>query len=139
MAAKGNWLVCGSLCAPVVRQSPEVSLKLSGMGTESLSVQRLYTRVQCPAMAIQPQKRSQLNLRIEEQDRTLFDKAAEVQRESLTQFLVESGRERAERLLADRTSFTVDSDAWRALDAAMDRPAEVRPELAELFTRARPE
>lgn len=90
-------------------------------------------------MATQPQKRSQLNLRIEEQDRTLFDKAAEVQRESLTQFLVESGRERAERLLADRTRFTVDSDAWRALDAAMDRPAEVRPELAELFTRARPE
>jgi uncharacterized protein (DUF1778 family) len=92
-----------------------------------------------PLMATKPQKRSQLNLRIEEQDRTLFDKAAEVQHESLTQFLVESGRERAERLLADRTSFTVDSDAWRALDAAMDRPAEVRPELAELFTRARPE
>lgn len=87
-------------------------------------------------MATQKQR---LNLRVEEQDRALFDKAAEVQRESLTQFLVESGRERAERLLADRTSFTVDSEAWQALETAMDRPAQVRPELAKLFSRTRPE
>jgi uncharacterized protein (DUF1778 family) len=83
--------------------------------------------------------RKQVNLRIEAQDRALFDRAASTQQESLTQFLVESGRERAERVLANRTSFSVDSDAWRQLMAALDRTAEVRPELADLFSRPAPE
>jgi uncharacterized protein (DUF1778 family) len=83
--------------------------------------------------------KQRINLRIEPRDRALFDRAATVQHESLTQFLVEGGRERAERLLADRTSFSVDSEDWQALMAAMDRPARVRPELTELFSRPRPE
>lgn len=84
-------------------------------------------------------KTQRLNLRIDEEDRRLFDEAALDQRESLTQFLVESGRERAERLLADRTSFRVDDERWRAIEAAMDRPAEAKPELVALFSRPRPE
>lgn len=83
--------------------------------------------------------KKQLNLRIEPEDRALFSRAATVQRESLTQFLVESGRERAERLLADRNSFSLDSDSWRQLMDALDRPARVRPELVDLFSRPRPE
>lgn len=84
-------------------------------------------------------KSERVDLRIAEEDRALFSRAASVQRESLTQFLVESGRERAERLLADRTGFKVDSEDWERLQAAMDKPAEVRPELVKLFQRARPE
>ncbi len=84
-------------------------------------------------------KTQRLNLRIQEEDEALFKRAAEVQRESLTQFLVESGRERAERLLADRTNFVVDADTWEEIVAVMDRPARRRPELADLFSRPRPE
>ncbi len=84
-------------------------------------------------------KSKRLNLRIDEEDRRLFDQAAHEQRETLTQFLVESGRERAERLLADRTSFRVDAKRWKAIEAAMDRPAEVKPELVALFSRVAPE
>jgi len=84
-------------------------------------------------------KTERINLRIAESDRAPFDRAAAAQRESLSQFLVEGGRERAERLLADRTSFSVGSQQWDALVGVMDRPAEVRPELVRLFTRARPE
>ena len=84
-------------------------------------------------------KTQRLNLRIAEEDRALFDRAASAEDESLSQFLVESGRERAERLLADRTTFHVDSEQWDELVAAMDRPAQVQPELVRLFTRARPE
>ena len=84
-------------------------------------------------------KAQRINLRIAEQDRELFDRAAAAQRESLSQFLVESGRERAERLLADRTTFRLGSEQWEALAQAMDRPAQVRPELVRLFARARPE
>jgi uncharacterized protein (DUF1778 family) len=84
-------------------------------------------------------KTQRLNLRIEKEDEALFKRAAMVQRESLTQFLVESGRERAELLLADRTSFRVDSEAWQEIVAAMDRPAKAQPQLAKLFSRPRPE
>jgi uncharacterized protein (DUF1778 family) len=84
-------------------------------------------------------KGSRLNLRIAQEDRTLFDAVAKAQRESLTQFLVESGRERAERLLADRTTFAVSAEDHKAIMAAIERPADVRPELVELFRRARPE
>jgi len=84
-------------------------------------------------------KTQRLNLRIEKEDEVLFKRAATVHRESLTQFLVESGRERAERLLADRTAFRVDSEAWQEIVAAMDRPARARPQLAKLFSRPRPE
>ena|SRR5665811_855774 len=49
--------------------------------------------------------------------------------------LVESGRERAERLLADRTEFVLGDADRRAFTAALDRPAQARPELARLFAR----
>jgi len=84
-------------------------------------------------------KTQRLNLRIEKEDEALFKRAATANRESLTQFLVESGRERAERLFADRTNFQVDADAWQEIVAAMDRPAKARPELSKLFSRSRPE
>lgn len=84
-------------------------------------------------------KTQRVNFRIEPEDEDLFKQAARLNRESLTQFLVESGRERAERLLADRTRFSVDAEAWQEIVAAMDEPAKARPELSELFSRPRPE
>jgi uncharacterized protein (DUF1778 family) len=46
-----------------------------------------------------------LSLRVEDGDRELFDRAADANRETLTQFLVAGGRGRAEHLLADRARF----------------------------------
>jgi uncharacterized protein (DUF1778 family) len=83
--------------------------------------------------------RQQLNLRIDPQDRELFDRAADAQHETLTQFLVESGRERAQRLLADRTHFTLGSEEWEQLMKMLDRPARVNPGLVDLFSRPKPE
>ena len=72
-----------------------------------------------------------------------LDELFESLREGVALYLAdegeESGRERAERLLADRTSFQVGVDAWQEIVAAMDRPAQARPELVELFSRPRPE
>ncbi|MCB0828695.1 MAG: DUF1778 domain-containing protein [Solirubrobacterales bacterium] len=83
--------------------------------------------------------RGRINIRVNDSDRELFDRAADVQDENLTQFLVRGGQERAERLLADRTNFTVDADDWNAIIEAMERPATPKPELADLFSRPRPE
>ena len=42
-------------------------------------------------------------------------------------------------ILADRTQFVLDEDAWEAFTAALDRPAEVKPAVVELMRRSRPE
>lgn len=83
-------------------------------------------------------KSARLNLRLAEDDDRLFREAASAASETVSEFLVESARERARRLLADRTEFTLDEARWEAFTSALDRPAEVRPELAELFSRPKP-
>ena len=83
--------------------------------------------------------RDRINIRVDSADRELFDRAAEAGDENLTQFLIESGRERAERLLADRTTFQVAEENWQEIVDVLDRPAEPKSELIELFSRPRPE
>ncbi len=84
-------------------------------------------------------KTRRVNLRVAERDDDLFRRAAGVAEESLSEFLVEGGRERAERLLADRTHFVLSEEQWATFTAALDRPAQPKPELIELFRRSRPE
>ncbi len=84
------------------------------------------------------EKTDRLNVRLSSVDNDLFRAAAGTRDESLTDFIVESGRERAQRLLADRNRFILDDERWAAFTAALERPAEVRPELVELFARTRP-
>jgi uncharacterized protein (DUF1778 family) len=80
----------------------------------------------------------QVSLCIDNRDRVLFDAARSTQRESLAEFLIESGRQRAERLLADRTSFVLSSEDWKTFTAALDGPVKRHPEIAELFRRPPP-
>jgi uncharacterized protein (DUF1778 family) len=84
-------------------------------------------------------KTARIHLRIAAEDKELFERAGSLHEETLTEFLVESGRERAERLLADRTQFALNDADWRAFTTALDRPAQARPELARLLSRPRPE
>lgn len=84
-------------------------------------------------------KTARVHLRIAAKDKELFEQARNLHEESLTEFLVESGRERAERLLADRTEFVLNEADWQAFMKALDRPPRVRPELERLFSRPRPE
>ncbi len=84
-------------------------------------------------------KSQRVHLRVAASDDDLFRSAAAETHESLSEFLVESGRERAERVLADRTRFVLSPDQWRAFTAALDRPARQIPVLVELFRRPRPD
>jgi uncharacterized protein (DUF1778 family) len=90
-------------------------------------------------MSAMPELRShRVNLRVAARDDELFRRAAAVADESLSEFLVESGRERAERLLADRTRFVLSEADWIAFTKALDRPAQADPALVALFQRPRP-
>lgn len=83
-------------------------------------------------------KSARVELRVAPAEDALLRQAAELSGESLSRFLLDSGRERAERLLADRTRFVLDESAWKKFSAALDRPAEVKPGVADLFGRPRP-
>jgi uncharacterized protein (DUF1778 family) len=86
-----------------------------------------------------PELRTQrMNLRVASHDDQLFRQAAAAADESLSEFLVESGRERAQRLLADRTRFVLSEADWVAFTEALDRPAQADPALVDLFRRRRP-
>ncbi len=83
-------------------------------------------------------KTSRLNVRVAPSDDALLRQAADLLGESVSTFVIESARERAERLVADRTRFVLDEPEWSAFCAALDRPAEVKPALHDLFERPRP-
>ncbi len=84
-------------------------------------------------------KTARRNLRVSPADDDLFRQAAAETGESVSEFLVESGRGRAEMILADRTQFVLDRKSWKAFTEALDRPAKVKPAVVELMGRARPE
>jgi uncharacterized protein (DUF1778 family) len=84
-------------------------------------------------------KSSRKNLRVSPSDDALFRRAAAQVGESVSEFLVESGRTRAEMILADRTEFVLEANAWKAFSEALDRPAEVKPAVVELMRRPRPQ
>lgn len=84
-------------------------------------------------------KSARRNLRVSPGDDDLFRRAAGHVGESVSEFLVESGRARAETILADRTEFSLDAKTWRAFNDALDRPAEVKPAVVDLLRRPLPE
>jgi uncharacterized protein (DUF1778 family) len=79
-----------------------------------------------------------VHLRVAVSDDELFRSAAAAANESLSEFLVKSGRERAERLLADRTRFVLSRARWREFTTALDRAPREIPELVEPLRRSRP-
>jgi len=80
----------------------------------------------------QPRDR-RFQLRATASEEELIKVAAERQGINVTEFIMRSARERAERSLADQTRFVLDDKQWRAFMAALDRPAQDKPRLRQLF------
>jgi uncharacterized protein (DUF1778 family) len=103
-----------------------------------MCVQQVYMGYTANAMPT-AQKTSRRQLRVSPADDEIFRRAAAAAGESVSEFLVASGRERAEVILADRTEFVLEAGDWDRFVAALDRPAEVKPAVVELMRRPRPE
>jgi len=84
-------------------------------------------------------KTHRVHLRVAADDDELLRSAAASAQQTLSEFLIESGHERAERLLGDRTRFVLSDAQWDRFAAALDRPAREHPALVELFRRPRPD
>lgn len=84
-------------------------------------------------------KSERLQLRIAPSERAIVARAAEALDVSVSEFMLESAHERAERVLADRSTFVLADDQWSAFSRALDRQPQAIPELVELLRRPRPE
>jgi uncharacterized protein (DUF1778 family) len=81
---------------------------------------------------------SRLGLRTTPQQETVIRRAAEVSNKSITEFILDSAYQAAERTLLDQRLFMVTGSQSQALLSLLDRPAQDNPGLKELFSRRAP-
>jgi uncharacterized protein (DUF1778 family) len=77
-----------------------------------------------------------LNVRATERQERLIRTGAETKGVSVTDFILESACLRAEHALAERREFIVSPKQYQAFLEALDRPARVKPHLAQLFSNS---
>ena len=75
-----------------------------------------------------------INLRATDRQEKLIRTGAETAGLSLTTFILDSACLHAERVLADKREFIASPKQWKAFVEALDRPAQIKPELARLFS-----
>jgi len=78
-------------------------------------------------------KQDRFSIRASTEEKALVERAAEVSRMSMSQFVIQAAVRSAETALADQTRFTLAPDQWAAFTDALDRPAR---EIAELKAAA---
>lgn len=82
-------------------------------------------------------KSARLNLRLNDDDVALLREAASALGQSVSEFLTDSGVERAHEVLADQRHFVLDDETWARFVSVLDVPAEPEPALVALFARPR--
>ncbi len=75
-----------------------------------------------------------INLRATDRQEKLIRTGAETTGVSVTDFILDSACLQAEHVLADKREFVVSPEQWQAFADALDRPAQVKPELARLLS-----
>jgi len=74
-----------------------------------------------------------LGLRTTPAQAALIQRAAEVTRKSVTEFVLSSVCEKAEQTLLDQRFFMVDEQTWLAFQDALERPAKAKKGLQSLI------
>jgi uncharacterized protein (DUF1778 family) len=83
-------------------------------------------------------KSSRLGLRATPEQELVLRRAADLCHKSLTEFIMDSAYQAAERALLDQRLFVVSGDQYQALLDLLDRPTEDNPGLRDLFSKAAP-
>jgi uncharacterized protein (DUF1778 family) len=78
-------------------------------------------------------KSRRINLRATKRQEELIRTGAENRGVSLTDFILESACLQAEHALAGKNEFVASPKQWREFVEALDRPTQVKTELAQLF------
>jgi uncharacterized protein (DUF1778 family) len=84
-------------------------------------------------MPTRTNRTEKLDLRLTAQAKHMLAAAAQAQRRSLSEFVLESALGRAEEALADRRVFQLPPEKWEAFIAALDAPPRDLPRLRKLL------
>jgi uncharacterized protein (DUF1778 family) len=79
-----------------------------------------------------------INLRTPAAQRTLIDRAAQLQCKTRTEFMLEAPREKAQQVLFDQTLFSVSPKQYKAFVALMDAPLGKNVPLQRLLAKRAP-
>lgn len=82
--------------------------------------------------------RGQINLRMDNRQRALIDRAAESLGKTRTEFIIDATRREAEEVLLNRTVFALGGDAYEQFLDALSEPAEPTPALRDLLAERTP-
>lgn len=85
-------------------------------------------------MAARAVRTEKLDLRLTRSDKRALEAAASLSRRSVSAFVLESALARADETLADRRTFVLNPDQWKAFTAALDAPPRPLPRLQRLLT-----
>lgn len=75
------------------------------------------------------------DFRVASETDRLVREAAETTDRTLTDFVIGAAVVEAERVLADRTQFVLDSEEWNRFVELLDRPPQDNPGLKRLFSK----
>jgi uncharacterized protein (DUF1778 family) len=79
-----------------------------------------------------------INLRAPAAERSLIDRAAQVQGKSRTEFMLAAAREKAEQVLLDQTVFALDPARFDRFAKILDGPVRGQKALARLLEKRPP-
>ena len=96
----------------------------------TLSGKPSYDPRQMPARSTRTEK---LDLRLTREAKRMLQAAAAASRRSVSEFVLESALTRADETLADRRTFGLTVDQWKAFQAALDSPPRPLPRLGRLL------
>lgn len=79
-----------------------------------------------------------INIRAQQNQRDLIDRAAEVQGKSRSEFMLESAYQKAQDVLLDRSFFGLDEHKFKQFAALLDAPPTQDEKLHTLLTTKAP-
>ena len=85
--------------------------------------------------AVKTAKPCRINLRASASQERLLRNCARLKGVTMTDFIVESACEAAERILADQSHFQLTSDQLAAFNQALERPPQIHSRLRRLFAQ----
>jgi uncharacterized protein (DUF1778 family) len=80
-----------------------------------------------------PIRSEKLDLRLTRKAKIALQEAAAASNRSVSDFVLESALARADETLADRRTFALNADQWKAFLAALDSPPRSLPRLKRLL------
>jgi uncharacterized protein (DUF1778 family) len=79
------------------------------------------------------QRSQKIDLRVTPAAKALLQLAAQAERRSLSDFVLNSAIRHAEETLPDRRHFGLDAEKWEAFQALLEAPPRTLPRLARLL------